>query len=62
MNESEGLLQEKDEQTRRHLVGIEFVIMHIRFLSESKRRMLEAYSRKISVSISSIRAKTRPEG
>jgi len=54
MNESQGLLQEENQQSRGYLVGIKFVIVHIRFLSESKRSVIESYKRKDPVSLSPI--------
>lgn len=43
MNEQQCLLQECDEQSRRYAIIVVLVLMHVRFLSEHKRRMLKTY-------------------
>jgi len=43
MDESQGLFEEENHQPGGHFVFIEFIFVHIRFLSESECGMLEAY-------------------
>lgn len=42
MYKSQGFFKEKNEQTGRNFIRIEFVLMHVRFLSECERGMIEA--------------------
>ena len=46
VDERQGLFQEEDKQARRHFVLVEFVVVHVGFLSERECGMLEAYQTK----------------
>ena len=43
MYECESLLQEEDQKARWHLIGVEFVIVQVRFLSKTERSVIESY-------------------
>lgn len=47
VNQSQCFLQEEDKQARWNLVRVEFIVVHISFLSKCERAVIESYSQNL---------------